>query len=130
MTDILVVDDEEDVISMLRRNLKTEGFDVAGATNRNEALEQMKENNYPIVILDIKFPETSGTDLLKEIKEIHPPANVLMITGYASLENVMVCLGEGAVDYFTKPLDMDSVKERLNAVEEKIERWRDEIGIQ
>lgn len=130
MTSVFVVDDEENVISTLKRNLQVEGFEVEGATNREDALEMMKENNYPIVLLDIKFPETSGTNLLKQFKEIHPPTNIVMITGYASMENVMTCLNEGAVDYFTKPLDMDAVVERLQILEEKIERWRDEIGIQ
>ncbi|MFB6354905.1 MAG: response regulator [bacterium] len=130
MTDVFVVDDEEDVISMLRRNLKMDGYNVKGAQNREEALEKMKQNNFPIVLLDIKFPETSGTELLREFKKIHPPTNVLMITGYASLENVMTCLGEGAIDYLTKPLDMEVVKDRLTIIESKVERWRDEIGIQ
>ncbi len=84
---------------------------------------------YSIVLLDIKFPDTSGPELLREFKRINPFVNVLMITGYSSMENVVECLGGGAVDYFTKPLDMDLVVDRLNQVEEKIDRWNESIGM-
>lgn len=128
--DILVVDDEQDIIDMLRRNLGTEGHDVDGAINRDEAVRMMKEHNYPVVLLDIKFPDASGTEILADLKEIHPPVNVLMITGYSSLENVMESLGEGAIDYLKKPLDMDEILNRLDHIERKVERWREEIGLQ
>lgn len=130
MEDVLVVDDEQAIIDMLRRNLEMEDYEVHGATTLDDALKMMKEHTYPIVLLDIKFPETDGTEILRELKEIHPPVNVLMITGYASHENVMESLGLGAVDYLTKPLDMDAVLNRLEHISEKVERWRDEIGLE
>lgn len=129
MTDILVVDDEEEILSMLERNLKLENYDVTGARNREEAISLMEEELYSIVLLDIKFPDTSGPELLREFKGINPLVNVLMITGYSSMENVIECLGGGAVDYFTKPLDMDLIVRRLNEVEEKIDRWKESIGM-
>ena len=129
MSDVLVVDDEDEIISMLERNLELEGYDVTGARNREEAIQKMEEELYPIVLLDIKFPDTSGPELLENFKEINPLVNVLMITGYSSMENVVECLGGGAVDYFTKPLDMDIVVDRIDDVDEKIERWKESIGM-
>jgi DNA-binding response OmpR family regulator len=129
LTNLLVVDDEDEIVSMLKRNLEFEEYQVTGATNREEAIELMEEELYSIVLLDVKFPETSGPELLKAFKEINPLVNVIMITGYSSMENVVECLGGGAVDYFTKPLDMDEVLERLNEIERKIERWRESIGM-
>lgn len=129
MTDVLVVDDEEEIISMLKRNLELEGYDVSGVQDRTSAIEAMEENLYPIVLLDIKFPNTSGPELLDVLTDINPLVNVIMITGYSSMENVVDCLGGGAVDYFTKPLDLDLVIDRLDEVEAKIQRWQDSIGM-
>jgi two-component system NtrC family response regulator len=129
LTDLLVVDDEEEILSMLKRNLELEGYDVTGANNREEALEEMKENLYPIVLLDIKFPDTSGPELLDRFKDINPLVNVIMITGYSSMENVVDCLGGGAVDYFTKPLEIDMITRRLEEISRKINRWKDSIGM-
>lgn len=129
MTDVLVVDDEEEIISMLKRNLELEDYTVNGAQDRESAVEAMEEQLYSIVLLDIKFPNTSGPELLEIMKDINPLTNVVMITGYSSMENVVDCLGNGAVDYFTKPLDLDVVIERLDEIEQKIERWQDSIGM-
>ncbi|MFB6345310.1 MAG: response regulator [bacterium] len=129
MTDVLVVDDEEEIVSMLRRNLELEGYNVDGAHNKQQAIEAMEKELYPIVLLDIKFPNTSGSELLEVLHEINPFVNVVMITGYSSMENVVDCLGGGAVDYFTKPLDMDLVVDRLDEIDRKISRWEESVGM-
>lgn len=129
MSKILVVDDEEEIVSMLKKNLKSEGYDVEGATDRESALSKMKDEIYSIVLLDIKFPETSGQELLQTFKEINPLVNVVMITGYSSVKNVIECLGDGAVDYFTKPLDLDELLRVVNDLDEKVNRWNETIGM-
>ena len=129
MTEILIVDDEEEITSMLERNLTLEEFEIEKAHNYEQALEKMKEGLYPIVLLDIKFPNTSGPELLKEFKKINPMVNVVMMTGYSSMENVVDCLGGGAVDYFTKPLDMDVITKRLHEISGKVDRWKESIGM-
>lgn len=129
MTKILVVDDEPQMISMLKRILSREGFELDGAKNKKQALTKMRREQHPIVLLDIKFPEANGADILRSVKEINPLANVIMMTGYSSIENVMECLGEGAVDFFSKPLDMETFVESINRVDEKIERWQREFGM-
>lgn len=129
MSELLVIDDEEEVVEMLDRNLSIEGYDVHGATTKEEALRSMEDNLENIVLLDIKFPDTSGGEILRELKEINPLVNVLMITGYSRMDNVVECLGGGAVDYFTKPLDMDLLIERVDQVDGKIQRWRENISM-
>lgn len=130
MDRLLVVDDEEDLRNMLRRQLSSEGYEVDQAKNKEEALEKMRQYLYPVVLLDIKFPKSSGTNILEELKRIHPPVNVVMITGYASMENVMECFSKGAVDCFKKPLDVDELRQRLSELDQKVQRLRDELGIQ
>jgi len=128
--DVLVVDDEEEIIDGIRRNLKIDGYSVAGASDREGALEAVRKRPYGVIFLDIKFPDVSGLELLKQIKEVRPLANVIMITGYSSLENVIECMREGAVDYFTKPLDMDELTKRMEQIHEKISRWEQTVGIE
>jgi DNA-binding NtrC family response regulator len=81
------------------------------------------------VILDIKFPDTSGQELLDQFKDINPLVNVIMITGYSSVKNVIECMAGGAVDYFTKPLDMDDLIDNVNHLDEKVNRWNETIGL-
>lgn len=129
MNRVLVVDDESEIVSMLERTLGLEGFDVEGVSTGEEAVKKMEEQLYPIVILDIRLPGKDGPELLDEFKDINPLVNVVMITGYSSMENVVDCLGGGAVDYFTKPLDMDLFVENIKRVDKKIDRWRENIGM-
>jgi len=129
MNKVLVVDDEKNMVSMLRRTLEREGFSVDGATTRDEALEHMENEIYPIVILDIKFPDTSGQELLNEFKDINPLVNVIMITGYSTIKNVIECIGAGAVDYFTKPLDTDKFLESVKEFNDRVDRWNETLGM-
>lgn len=129
MNRILIVDDEQEVINMLQRNLEVDGFEVDGATGKEEALEKFRDKLHPLVLLDIKIPGTSGPELLREFNDINPLVNVVMITGYSSMENVVECLGNGAVDYFTKPVNMDQMVETCKQLDQKIDRWRDSIGM-
>lgn len=77
MTDVLVVDDEDEIITMLKRNLELEDYTVDGANDRESAIEAMETNLYPIVLLDIKFPNTSGPELLDILNDINPPCSRL-----------------------------------------------------
>ena len=126
---ILVVDDESEILQTFRRRLRLEDFDVELANGPSEALEKMRDTLFPIVISDIKMPGMSGIELLSELKRINPLCNVIMITGYSSMANVVECLGHGAVDYFVKPFqDLDDVVTAVRQAAERVERWKDSIA--
>ncbi|MCK4721985.1 MAG: response regulator, partial [Dehalococcoidia bacterium] len=72
-----------------------------------------------MTLLDIKLPDMEGVELIASLKEMHPDTVVIMVTGYASLENAVRALNEGASAYLTKPLDMDRV---LTIVKEALEK--------
>jgi DNA-binding NtrC family response regulator len=127
---ILIVDDEQEILNMLRRNLALDGYDVYTSTSPNEALEMMKDGLYNLVITDIKMPGMSGVDLLVEIKKVNPLANVIMMTGYSSMAHVVDCLGAGAMDYFVKPFhDLDEVISAVGQARDRILRWRSSMGL-
>lgn len=125
---ILVVDDEEEVVEMICRNLELEGFNCEGITDPTKALERVRDENFQIVISDIKMPELSGPDLLKKIKEIDGIVQVIMITGYVTPSNVISCLSRGANDCLFKPVDIDQLKKSVNQAIDKINRWKDVLG--
>jgi DNA-binding NtrC family response regulator len=125
---LLVVDDEEEVVEMICRNLELEGYQVEGVTDPTEALERVREENFQVVISDIKMPELSGPDLLKEIKNIDGIVQVIMITGYVTPSNIISCLSRGANDCLFKPLDLDRLNKTVEQSIEKLERWREVLG--
>ena len=127
---LLIVDDEEEILLMLRRNLELEGYETTVTTSPQEAVDLMKEGLFNLVLTDIKMPDMSGIELLREIKRINPLANVIMMTGYSSMSHVVECLGSGAVDYFVKPFtDLGIIIEALDQARNRISRWRTAMGI-
>ena len=127
---LLIVDDEEEILNMLRRNLELEGYEVTVTTSPKEALGLMKKELFNLVLTDIKMPGMSGVDLLVELKHINPLANIIMMTGYSSMSHVVDCLGSGAVDYFVKPFqDLDMIVSALAQARDRVARWRTAMGV-
>ncbi|MBF0529909.1 MAG: response regulator, partial [Deltaproteobacteria bacterium] len=77
---ILIVDDEAEILNMLRRHLEMDGYDVTVTTSPHEAIKLMKQELFPLVLSDIKMPGMSGIDILREVKKINPLTNVLIMT--------------------------------------------------
>lgn len=125
MERILVVDDEEGIVVLLRNFLQDAGFTVDGAHDGREALRLMREHLYSIVLCDIRLPDIDGKQLIPQFKGFNPLCNVVMITGYSSMDNVVGGMEVGAVDYFTKPFrDMDLLLKTVIALDLKIARWK------
>lgn len=107
---ILVADDEPLVRRSLCEFLTISGYTVSSASNGREALGLFKNHTADIVITDIKMPEMDGIELLKQIKTISPNIPIILITGYASIENAVEAMKEGAYDYITKPIIDSEIK--------------------
>ncbi|MBW1708256.1 MAG: response regulator [Deltaproteobacteria bacterium] len=127
---ILVVDDEEEILNMLKRALSLEDYEVVTVSEPHKAIELMKSELFNLVLCDIRMPGMSGLDLLKVLKQINPLANILMMTGYSSLFYVVDCLGSGAVDYLIKPFeDIEIVRKALDEARNRIHRWQTALRI-
>ncbi len=125
---LLIVDDEEEILSMLERNLSLEGYEVFTAADPYKAIDMMKAELFNLVLCDIRLPGMSGLDLLKIFKKINPLSNVLMMTGYSSMFYVVGCLGSGAMDYFVKPFgNLETVIKVLDEARSRIRRWQDAL---
>lgn len=103
--EILVVDDEVSVRSVLVQVLEKYGYAVTEAADGEQALERLEEKNFALVITDIKMPGTTGLEVLKKTKQSYPDTQVIIITSHASLDNAVEALRFGAYDYLFKPFE-------------------------
>ena len=128
---LLIVDDEEEILKMLKRHLDLEGIEVHGFTSAQEALEDHRKHLYPVVLSDIRMPGMTGVELVREVKKIHPTCIVFIMTGYANLDSLVECLELGVLDYFHKPLeDLTFLTDSLKEAFQRQERWkRNLIGL-
>ncbi len=119
---ILIVDDSKDINISLKNVFEAKGYAVETALTAREGLEKVERRGFNIALIDIKLPDRSGVEVLKEIRRRQPTAISIMITGYANLENAAASLNEGAFAYLQKPLDIDRV---LETVKRAVETQRE-----
>ena len=118
---ILVVDDEESLRGFIAQILIEDGHDVSEATSGELALEAFRKDQHPLVITDIRMGGLSGIQLLREIKEMRPETQVIIITSHASLDTALTALRAGAYDYLIKPFeDLELISAVVNRAVEKI----------
>lgn len=109
MHNILVVDDDNDMCLLLSRFLSRNGYTVATANSGQDAITWMKKNTPSLVLCDFRLDDMTGTELLSKIKEAHPTAAVIIITGYSDVKDAVEVMKLGAFDYVTKPLFPDEI---------------------
>lgn len=102
--DILVVDDDISHCTILQALLRGWGYNVALANSGRQALEQVREQVFDLVLCDVRMAEMDGIATLKEIKALNPAIPVLIMTAYSSVETAVEALKTGALDYLIKPL--------------------------
>lgn len=118
---VLIVDDEEDFLETIIKRLNKRQVDASGALSGEKALELLKEKTFDVVILDIKMPGgMDGIEALAEIKKIQPLAEVILLTGHASVETSIEGMRLGAFDYLLKPIKLDDLLKKIaQAIEKK-----------
>jgi DNA-binding NtrC family response regulator len=118
---ILVVDDEGDFLETLMNRLRKRKIGTIGCASGEEAVRLAKQHQFDVVILDIKMPGgMDGIETLREIKRIRPEAEVILLTGHASLETSVEGMKQGAYDYLLKPIRLEDLLEKLvQALERK-----------
>jgi len=104
---ILVVDDEARICSLLVRALEAEGLSAESALDPEAGLARLKEHPFDIVVTDLRMPGIDGLELLRRAKVIRPQCEVVLMTGHATVETAREALKRGAVDYITKPFEID-----------------------
>lgn len=113
MGQILVLDDVLDAGVMIKRILERKGHQVVVFTDEEEALAYARLHSVNVAILDIRLKKMSGVDVLEELKKISPQTQVIMLTGYPTLETARQAQEWGAFDYCIKPIDKDELEEKV-----------------
>jgi len=123
---ILIVDDEASFRNSLRGALKND-FEVFEAADSEQAIQQVMESPPDVVLLDISMPGVDGLETLAKIREIDDYIAVIMVTAFGEIKTVVQAINQGAVDYLTKPIDMDELLIAINKALERL-RYKQEIA--
>lgn len=116
---ILVVDDEEGLRNLLSRELKLSGYLVETACDGAQALEMADPGKFQLIISDLSMPKVDGLELVKRLRGADPDVEMIMMTGYATVESAVSAMKEGAYDYIQKPFNLD---ELLLLIEKSLEK--------
>ena len=133
MLSILVIDDEDKTRTVLIMLLEEHGYMVTGVSTATEALRRINEEVYDLVITDLKLDDMSGMDILKAARQADPTMEVIVLTGYGTVESAVEAMKLGAFDYIKKPWVTDELLMRVERalsrkrMTEEIERLRDRL---
>jgi len=107
MAKLLLIDDEKSILNTLREILEYEKYEVDEASNGKDGLKKIKENQYDVVLCDIKMPLMDGIEVLEGAKEICHDTPIIMISGHGTIETAVEAVKKGAFDFITKPPDLN-----------------------
>ncbi len=118
---ILVVDDEDNLRTMLVAALKFEGYDVTDAHNGREGLRAVKESKPDLIVLDVMMPELDGLGMLRRLRETGDRTPVIFLTAKDTSADAVQGLGLGADDYLAKPFSLEELVARVEAVMRRVD---------
>jgi two-component system, NtrC family, sensor kinase len=121
MRKILMIDDEEDIRRVLSMSLRSDGYHVVTAANGRQGVEAFQKEWPQIVLTDIRMPGMDGLAVLKQIKQLKPDAEVIIITGHGDIDSAVEALQYGASDFIHKPVKNEALSIALKRAEEKLQ---------
>ena len=121
MSRILIIDDEEKLRMLMARIIGLEGFEVVEAPTCKAGLKKLELFTVDVVLCDVKLPDGNGVDLIKEIKNLYPQVEIILLTAYGNIPDGVQAIKNGAFDYLTKGNDNDKIIPLINRALEKIQ---------
>ncbi|MGD9364101.1 MAG: sigma-54 dependent transcriptional regulator [Desulfobacteraceae bacterium] len=120
---ILFVDDDKDILMMVEQYLQMQGYDITTVNSGLKALDLIREEDVHIIFTDYKMPEFNGLELLAAVKQYSPDIEVIIVTGYGSMESAVQAMKFGCYDYLQKPFKLDHLKLIIDRIieEKKVE---------
>ncbi len=110
---VLLADDDRSVRRVLEFKLKQRGLEVVAAGDGQEALDQLRERSFDLLLSDIRMPEVDGIELLEQATLLRPGLKVILITAHATVSQAVQAVKLGAFDYITKPFDPEALGREL-----------------
>jgi DNA-binding NtrC family response regulator len=117
---ILIVDDERVALKNLEHVMKKEGYDVTATESGQNALRLLEDQRFDVVLTDLRMEKVDGMQILKKSQDLYPDAEIIMITGYATLESAVEAMKKGAFHYVAKPFKLDVVRGVVKEAVEKV----------
>lgn len=106
---LLIVDDDEVLRERLARALRGRGFEVRAAGGYEEAMASAREDSPELAVVDLRMPDRSGLELVRDLKKLDPGTRIVVLTGYGSISTAVEAMRLGATNYLPKPADADDV---------------------
>jgi DNA-binding NtrC family response regulator len=113
---VLVVDDEENFLTLLKWFLTARGFDIVTTPSAQESLDLVEQRDFDIALLDIKLGTTDGLTLMDSLTERQPGLKVIVMTAFPTVGSVRQAFDKGASRYFTKPVDLQQLSEAIESL--------------
>ena len=110
---VLLVDDEEDFLEVMSERMQARGMQVETCTSAEEAIEKLKSEAFDAIILDFMMPGIDGMQALKDIKARSPEAQIILLTGHATVEKGVEAMKAGATDFMEKPADLEELEKKI-----------------
>lgn len=117
---ILIIDDEKIALKNLEHVMKKEGYSVVATQSGQNALKLLEEQSFDVVLTDLRMEKVDGMQILKRCHELYPDTEVIMITGFATLETAVETMKHGAFYYISKPFKLDEVRKVVKEAVEKV----------
>ena len=124
---LLLVDDEEQFVETLSERLSMRDYDVTTSLTGEDAIGKIKNYNFDVVILDVRLPGVEGTDVLREIKNLKPLTEVIMLTGHGTMEMAIEGMKLGAFDFMLKPCETEDLTVKIDKARDRKAEHEDRI---
>jgi diguanylate cyclase (GGDEF)-like protein len=118
---VLIVDDAPDTLEIIHKLLSYEGYEIILASTGEEGVKRVEEERPEVVLMDINLPGIDGTEALRRIRRVNPIQSVIMLTAFATVENAILALKEGATDFIKKPFENEHL---IHIVNQSLEKYR------
>jgi len=110
---VLLVDDEEDFLEAMAERMRARDMEVTTASSAGEAFKKMESETFDAIVLDFQMPEMDGMEALKSIKAKRPESQIILLTGFATVEKGVQAMKEGAADFMEKPADLEVLSQKI-----------------
>src|SRR5919198_4582314 len=127
---LLVVDDDRAILTLIGTIALAEGFDVATTVSGEDAMKQLRQRPAELVLLDLRMPGITGLDVLRSLREVSPKCKAVLMTGFATIDSAVEAVKLGALDYLTKPFDLQRLRQLLTTVRDEAAQRREVLTME
>lgn len=110
---VLLVDDEKEFLEIMSERMEARGMVVTTTNSANKAMSILEKESFDAIIMDFQMPEMDGMEALKAIKNKNPELQIILLTGYATVEKTVEAMKVGATDFLEKPADLEALAEKI-----------------